>query len=141
MTILRLATLVCVVLSASGQASFASPLGFWLAKDGAIIRIEPCGSKPVRVHCTSQSITRSCNWTIVKDKNNTDPAKRNRPLVGVQVLISMQPNGASKWSGQVYNDDNGRTYSGNLIELGPSTIKIEGCWLMICGGEELVRVK
>ena len=30
----------------------------------------------------------------------------------------MQPSGTSKWSGQVYNDDNGRTYSGNLIELG-----------------------
>jgi uncharacterized protein (DUF2147 family) len=71
----------------------------------------------------------------VKDKNNTDPAKRNRPLVGVQVLISMQPNGASKWSGQVYSDDNGRTYSGNLIELSPSTIKIEGCWLMICNAK------
>jgi uncharacterized protein (DUF2147 family) len=77
----------------------------------------------------------------VKNKNNTDPAKRNRPLVGVQVLISMQPNGASKWSGQVYSDDNGRTYSGNLIELSPSTIKIEGCWLMICNRENLTRIK
>ena len=77
----------------------------------------------------------------MKNKNNTDLAKRNRPLVGVQVLISMQPNGASKWSGQVYSDDNGRTYSGNLIELSPSTIKIEGCWLMICDGENLTRIK
>ena len=30
---------------------------------------------------------------------------------------------------------------GNLIELGPSTIRIEGCWLLICSGEELTRVE
>ena len=141
MTILRLAALVCVVLSASGQASFASPLGFWLAKDGAIIRIEPCGQNLCGFIAQANPSHDPATGQIVKDKNNTDPAKRNRPLVGVQVLISMQPNGASKWSGQVYSDDNGRTYSGNLIELSPSTIKIEGCWLMICDGENLTRIK
>ena len=34
-----------------------------------------------------------------------------------------------------------RMHIGILVELGPATIKIEGCWLMIWGGEELVRVK
>jgi|KBSMisStandDraft_5_1062788.scaffolds.fasta_scaffold85755_6 uncharacterized protein (DUF2147 family) len=131
---LRLASLILVALSIWGQAGFASPLGLWQAKDGVKIRIEPCDQNLC-------GFIAQTNPPYLKDKNNVDPAKRNRPLVGVQVLISMQPSGASKWSGQVYNDDNGRTYSGNLIELGPSTIKIEGCWLMICGGEELVRVK
>src|SRR4051794_17991864 len=133
MTSLRLASLVCVVLSASGQASFASPLGLWQAKDGAKIRIEPCGQNL----CGFIAQASPKAGQMPRDKNNADPAKRNRPLVGVQVLISMQPSGASKWSGQVYDDDNGRTYSGNLIELGPSSIKIEGCWVMICDGENL----
>ncbi len=75
------------------------------------------------------------------DKNNADPAKRNRPLVGVETLISMQPNGAGKWSGRLYNDDDGMTYPGNLIELGPSSIRVEGCALGICGGDELTRLK
>ena len=39
------------------------------------------------------------------------------------------------------DDDDERTYSGNLIELGPSSIKIEGCWLMICDSEDLTRIK
>jgi uncharacterized protein (DUF2147 family) len=141
MTTLRLVFLVCVVLSASGQTSFASPLGLWQAKDGAKIRIEPCGQNLCGFIEQTNPSHDPVTGQMVKDKNNADPAKRNRPLVGVQVLISMQPNGASKWSGQVYSDDNGRTYSGNLIELSSSTIKIEGCWLMICDGENLTRIK
>jgi len=141
MTRLRWASLACVLLSASGQVSFASPLGLWQAKDGAKIKIESCGQNLCGFIAQSSPSHDPVPGQIVKDKNNVDPAKRNRPLVGVQVLISMQPNGASKWSGQVYNDDNGRTYSGNLIELGPSIIRIEGCWLMICDGEELSRIK
>jgi uncharacterized protein (DUF2147 family) len=128
-------------LSASGQASSASPLGLWQAKDGAKIRIEPCGQNLCGFISQTNPSHDPVTGQMVKDKNNADPAKRNRPLVGVQVLISMQPNGASKWSGQVYNDDNGRTYSGHLIELGPSSIKIEGCWLMFCDGEDLTRIK
>ena len=75
------------------------------------------------------------------DKNNVDRAKRNRPLVGVQILISMQPNKPGNWSGKLYNVDDGKTYSGNLIELGQSSIRIEGCWLGICGGDNLTRLK
>jgi uncharacterized protein (DUF2147 family) len=75
------------------------------------------------------------------DKNNVDPSKRNRPLVGVQTLISMQPNGPGKLSGRLYNDDDGKIYSGNLIELGQSSIRIEGCALGVCGGDTLTRLK
>jgi uncharacterized protein (DUF2147 family) len=75
------------------------------------------------------------------DKNNADPAKRNRPLVGVEILISMHQDGPAKWSGQLYNDDDGKIYSGNLIEQGPSSIRIEGCSLGICGGDDLTRIK
>lgn len=75
------------------------------------------------------------------DKNNVDPAKRNRPVVGIEILISMHHDGPAKWSGQLYNDEDGKIYSGNLIENGPSSIRIEGCWLGICGGEDLARIK
>jgi uncharacterized protein (DUF2147 family) len=76
-------------------------------------------------------------WT---DKNNSDASKRNRPLVGVQVLFDMQSSGAGKWAGTLYDSDRGNTYSGNLIELAPERIRIEGCVLSLCGGEELTRV-
>ena len=75
------------------------------------------------------------------DKNNPDPKKRDRPLLGVQILMSMQSDGPGKWTGQIYNDDNGKLYRGHLIELNPSTIRIEGCWMFICDGEELARLE
>src|SRR4051812_12399732 len=99
MTSLRLVSLVCVALSASSQGSFASPLGFWLAKDGATIGIEPCGQNLCGFIAQANPSHDPATGQKAKDKNNADPAKRNRPLVGVQVPISMQPNGASKWSG------------------------------------------
>ena len=76
-------------------------------------------------------------WT---DKNNPDALKRDRPLIGIQVLFDMHPNGPGKWSGTLYDSDRGKTYSGNLIELGAERIRIEGCMIMLCGGEELRRV-
>ena len=64
----------------------------------------------------------------------------SRPLVGLMVLISMRPNGPGKWSGQLYDNDRGQTLTGNLLEQGPSTIRVEGCIDAMCGGEEMMRV-
>jgi uncharacterized protein (DUF2147 family) len=75
------------------------------------------------------------------DKHNPDPAKRNRALAGVQVLINMRPSGPGKWVGQLYNSDNGVTYQGYLIEQGPKSIRVQGCSFGICGGESLTRVR
>jgi len=55
--------------------------------------------------------------------------------------MSMRANGPGAWSGRLYNVDDGKTYPGNLIEAGPSSIRIEGCWLGVCGGEALTRLK
>ena len=57
------------------------------------------------------------------------------------VLISMRPNGPGKWSGQLYDTDRGQTFDGNLVELDRATVRIEGCALGICGGENMSRVR
>jgi uncharacterized protein (DUF2147 family) len=126
-------------LSAGVEAGLASPAGLWRAKDGATIRISPCG----RGFCgfVAQAVKDPETGKPATDKHNTDPAKRNRPLTGVETLISMQPDGSGKWTGKLYNDDDGQFYSGHLIELGPTSIRIEGCAGALCGGDELTRVR
>ena len=57
------------------------------------------------------------------------------------ILIGMNADGPGQWSGQLYNDDDGRIYAGHLKELGPRAIRIEGCSGALCGGEELTRIK
>ncbi len=137
---LRLGALA-VVAWAGPSAALANVEGVWLDKDGCAMRIQACGD----AMCGTISSLRPREdpatgrpWT---DKKNADPGLRSRPLVGVPVLISMRPSGPRKWSGRLYNADNGKTYSGNLIELGPQTIRVEGCVLGICGGESLTRMR
>jgi uncharacterized protein (DUF2147 family) len=101
--------------------------GIWLDKDGGMVRIRNCGD----------SMCGTIESVSTRDGGSANP--RNR--VGVPVLIGMRPNGPNKWKGQLYNVDDGKTYTGNLIELGPDSIRIEGCALFICGGENLSRVK
>jgi uncharacterized protein (DUF2147 family) len=62
-------------------------------------------------------------------------------VVGIQLLIAVKPNGPGNWSGHLYNVDDGKTYPGNLIELTPSSVRVEGCSLGVCGGDELTRLK
>jgi uncharacterized protein (DUF2147 family) len=111
--------------------------GTWMADDGTAIRIHSCGS----ALCGDIASVPHSNGRPPTDLKNADPSRRNRPLVGVQVLTGMHPDGPGRWSGRLYNPKDGNTYDGNLIEKGPDTIRIEGCWLFFCGGQNLTRMK
>jgi uncharacterized protein (DUF2147 family) len=128
------------VLLGSSGSSIADPIGLWRDKDGGTLRIQACGQALCgTIASVNPSIDPATGrpWT---DKNNPDASLRNRPLVGVQALISMTPNGAAKWSGQLYDADRGKIYSGNLVEIDASTVRVEGCVLGLCGGETMTRV-
>jgi len=131
-------TLVGAVAMASARAD---PRGLWLAQDGAKVRVSSCGGLLCATIAEAKSRIDPATGRPWTDKNNPDPALRDRPLVGVAVLRSLQPDGPGKWSGTLYNNDNGNTYSGHLLELGPRTIRIEGCVIGICGGQDLSRIR
>jgi uncharacterized protein (DUF2147 family) len=118
----------------------ADPAGVWLDKDGDALRIQRCGPALCGTIVSLRVRLDPETGRPRTDKMNVDISQRNRPLVGIQTLISMQPSGPGKWSGQLYNTDDGRIYSGNLIELGPGKIRVEGCVLGMCGGENLSRI-
>jgi uncharacterized protein (DUF2147 family) len=118
------------------ETAHADPMGVWLAEDGGRIRVNSCGGT---VLCGT--IVTPKAWGPTTDSNNPDPALRGRPLIGVAVLISMRPDGPAKWSGQLYNTDNGQTYDGHLREINGQTIRVEGCVIGICGGRNLTRVQ
>jgi uncharacterized protein (DUF2147 family) len=139
--LLASAILAAACLAAGCGAGSASPVGLWLAKDGATVRISPCGRNLCGFLLQPNPATDPATGQPVTDKNNADPAKRGRPLAGIEILVSMHREGPNTWSGKVYNDDDGKFYAGNLIENGPSSIRIQGCWLGICGGEDLTRIR
>ena len=62
--------------------------------------------------------------------------------MGTQILLGMKPasgGGGNRWDGQIYNPENGKTYSGHIILLSPDVLRIEGCLLIFCGGENWTR--
>jgi uncharacterized protein (DUF2147 family) len=114
---LAFAILICL----STLPAAAGVEGLWVAPDGALIRISACGGAV-------------CGYV-----SGGGPAGTDGAAAGVQVLDSMRPSGRGKWTGRLYNPKDGNTYSGNLIEIGPNRIRIEGCLLIFCGGETLTR--
>jgi len=112
----------------------ASPIGEWQVEDGkAHIRILLC----------ENSLWGFIDWLEDPDtdNNNPDTAKRNRSLLGLPILKSMQLK-ESRWEGEMYNTDNGRTYNGNIHLTSADALYIEGCVLggWICGGEQWKRI-
>jgi len=111
-----------------------SPLGEWAVENGAAhIRIVSCGT----------GLWGVISWTKGPpgtDENNPDPAKRTRSMMGVPILMNMQP-GKSQWDGEVYNAENGETYNSNISLVSADQLRIEGCVLggLICGGETWTR--
>ena len=136
----RLVLSALVTLAAAVSAS-ADPMGLWRADDGGTLRIARCGQALCATIVTVIPANDPDTGRPMTDKFNPDPVKAKRPLIGVQVLFGLQPNGPGKWKGQLYNADDGMTYEGHLIEQSPTSIRIEGCSLGICGGEDLARVR
>jgi len=130
-----------VLAMAGAGPALADPIGVWREKDGGTIRIYRCGAALCAAIATVQPRLDSASGKPRTDKNNENASKRKRPLIGVQVIIGMRPEGAGKWSGRLYDSDRGKVFSGNLDDLDAKTIRIEGCALGLCGGEELSRVR
>lgn len=123
-------------------ARAAEPVGVWLTEGGrSRIRIADCAG----ALCGTIVWLKEPNDAQGRpktDRNNADPALRNRPLIGLTILISMKPNGPDKWSGQVYNAEDGKTYTANLMSQGPNAVRLEGCVFggLICKGQTWSRV-
>jgi uncharacterized protein (DUF2147 family) len=61
-------------------------------------------------------------------------------MIGLPLFSGMQPVAAGKWSGQIYNADDGSTYASSVSVMGPDTLRVEGCVGALCGGETWTRV-
>jgi uncharacterized protein (DUF2147 family) len=121
--------------------ALADPRGLWLAQDGARVRVRPCGQGFCATIASPKSALDPATGAPWTDKNNADPRLRSRPLVGVEVLSATTPDGAGRWSGTLYNVDNGQTYTGRLIEVNRATIRVEGCVIGLCGGQNMQRIE
>ncbi len=118
------------------KASAASPVGEWLVEGGeARIRIDECAKNL----CGVVSAANNVNET---DRKNPKPELRNRPIIGLPVLLDMKPTAGNRWEGRIYNAKNGQTYEANISLIDAQRLRVEGCVFggFICGGQNWMRV-
>jgi len=129
--------------SQTAPAAAAPDLGTYLTEEGdARIRFAPCATGLCGTIISLQEPTEK-DGKPKTDVNNPDPAKRSRPLIGLEIVSGMQPDGEKRYKGTVYNAENGKTYTAFLTFDSPTTVKLEGCVLggMICGGQTWSKVR
>jgi uncharacterized protein (DUF2147 family) len=116
-------------------------VGIWLTQAGdARVRVSKCGGGICGVVVgLTQPIDPATGKPQIDDKN-PNPALAKRPIIGLPLFSGMHPSGSGKWSGQIYNADDGSTYASNVSVTGPDTLRVEGCVGMLCGGETWTRV-
>ncbi|KIZ34474.1 MULTISPECIES: DUF2147 domain-containing protein [Rhodopseudomonas] len=119
-----------------------SPTGLWLTQAGdAKVRVNRCG----KAYCGTvvwlrDPIDRATGKPAIDDKN-PNPARAGRPMIGLRIFGDMRTSGQSKWSGHIYNADDGQTYISHISLTGPRTLRVEGCVGALCGGENWTRTR
>jgi uncharacterized protein (DUF2147 family) len=142
MRILALAGAATALLAAA-PAQAADPNGTWLTEGGkSHVRIANCGGAICGRIVWLKEPNDPETGKPKTDKRNADAGKQSRPMIGVEIVLSMKPSGADKWTGQVYNAEDGKTYSGSVTMEGASALKLEGCALggLVCKSQSWTRV-
>jgi uncharacterized protein (DUF2147 family) len=61
------------------------------------------------------------------DRENPDPAKKDRPLLGMNVVWGFTHAGGNLWEGgSIYNSREGKTYKCKMTLEDPDTLKVRG---------------
>ena len=144
LTAVGLCISAAVLLTASfgGTAAAADAFGAWLTgdKEGQV-RIVNCGGALCGNLVWLKQPNDPATGRPKTDKHNADASKQSRPLLGVPVVLAMKPSGPGQWSGEVYNAEDGKTYSGSFTLTGPDTADLKGCVLSIlCKSQIWTRV-
>jgi uncharacterized protein (DUF2147 family) len=140
--IFTIAATAILCLAAATPAWAGDPRGSWMTDDGkAKIAIADCSGALCGKIVALTEPNDPATGKPKTDANNPDAAKRTRPMVGVQIVIDMKPDSADKWKGQVYNAEDGKTYSGSITLVDAKTLTLQGCALggLICKSRTWTR--
>ncbi|MBC9877936.1 DUF2147 domain-containing protein [Bradyrhizobium sp. INPA01-394B] len=136
-----LAALLSISPLGDAKAATASdPAGVWLTQSGdAKVKVSRCGSALCgRVVWLKEPIDKKTGKPQLDD-HNSDPALRGRKIIGISLFIDMQAAGANKWSGRIYNADDGKTYVSTVTLLPSGHLSVQGCMGTLCAGEDWTR--
>jgi uncharacterized protein (DUF2147 family) len=118
------------------------PTGVWLTEAGdAKILVSKCGSGICGTIVWLKAPIDPATGKPQVDDKNKDPVLAHRPIIGINIFNGMKPMADNKWSGRIYNADNGKTYASNVTLAGPRKLEVRGCVMaVLCGGETWTKL-
>ncbi|MBW5434284.1 DUF2147 domain-containing protein [Bradyrhizobium canariense] len=138
----RFAALIVLLAALLGAtaAHAQSADGTWLTQAGdARVKIGKCGSGICGNVVWLREPHDTATGQPATDSKNPNPALARRPMIGLPLFSGMQPSGPNKWSGQIYNADDGSTYASSVTVISADSLRVEGCVGALCGGETWTR--
>jgi uncharacterized protein (DUF2147 family) len=143
MTMLKRAIPMVFAMSMATTVSAATAgeaTGTWMMASGKVtVRVTNCGNSLCGyVVALKKPLDKRGRPKV--DKENPNPALRNRPVIGLSLLSGMKPAGPDKWTGLIYNPDDGHTYNAKVTVNG-NTMKVKGCVVgFLCQSKIFVRI-
>ena len=122
----------------TAPAQAADPItGRWLTQGGqAIVAIRPCGQS---LCGAIERVVKATPGAPTTDAKNPDPALRNRPYVGLNILTGFKDEGAD-WRGQIYDPKSGKTYR-SILKAEGNNLSVKGCVAVFCRSQSWTRVR
>ena len=119
------------------QTAEESILGYWLAPQ-SIFEIKNCDGA-LCAEIVQLLVEESVDPKSILDSKNMDPELQSRPLIGINILEGFYGEFNSKnilKGGRIYNPRDGKSYKSKLHRLDNGNLRVEGCVLFICDGDE-----
>lgn len=123
------------LLMAAVPAGAADPIGGrWITQEkDAVVAIKRCGK--ALCGTLDKYLVLPAGGADQRDVNNIDPAKRQRRLLGVPILISLTED-KDLWRGEIYDPKSGRTYTSEVRRKAAGVLEVKGCFGMLCRTQE-----
>lgn len=126
--------LASALLAATASTAETPPAnyGIWTNPQRSVqIRIQPCG----------KALCGVVIWANAKAQADARKGGTDK-LLGADLFTGFVPAGDMTWRGKVFVPDMGKTFSGTVKRLNPTTLRAEGCLLgrVVCKSQEWTRV-
>jgi uncharacterized protein (DUF2147 family) len=142
---------LALALPGSGMAGTLVE-GTWVTPEQAEMTIEPCGTALCgtlsKIVITEQHVQQygadatSIEVEDLTDMFNEDPALKDRPMLGLQILTLRATDNPWHFEGEIYNPRDGKTYAGSMEVKGADTVVLKGCALIVlCQEQTWTRVE
>ena len=127
---------LAVACGPAAAQSADEAFGLWLNPDnGSNIEFYKCGDG------LCAKLTKVADGQKTDDKN-PDAAKRSRPIIGLVIMDNGKKSGANKWSGTLYNREDGKSYAGTITVKSKDAVELSGCVaLVLCRTTTWTRTK